>query len=194
MQAPTPACGASAEEMEVLARVNVVRSQHGLRALRFHATLWSAAREHSFEQQRHGYMGHGSPDPRRERLSQRMMLAGYSGRVYAEVVAWGYTTTASVVEGWMNSSGHRSILLDGELTEAGFSRAGQYWTGNFGAPSRYAARPAPRTQSPRQALPPRAAPPRAPTPPRAPAVRAPAPRRAPAPDPFSAPPRRHGGG
>ena len=31
--------------------------------------------DHSLEQQRHGYMGHGSPDPNRRTLLQRMQIA-----------------------------------------------------------------------------------------------------------------------
>jgi uncharacterized protein YkwD len=140
---PTGAQPGTAEEMEVLSLVNRIRAQHALRPLRFHPTLWTAARDHSLEQQRHGYMGHGSPDPRRARLSQRIAIAGYQGRVFAEVVAWGYTSTQAVVEGWMNSDDHRRILLDPEMMEAGFSRAGQYWTGNLGAPLRIGTRAAP---------------------------------------------------
>ncbi len=144
---------ATGEEMEVLRHVNGIRARHGLRPLRFNDRLYIAARDHSLEQQRHGYMGHGSPDPKRAKLSQRIAQAGYHGSAYAEVVAWGYRTTASVVEGWMNSSGHRAILLDGDLTEAGFSRAGQYWTGNFGTPLRYGTHARARTPAPRRAAP-----------------------------------------
>ena len=136
---------ASTEEMEVLAFVNVIRRQHNLRPLNFQPDLWVAARDHSLEQQRSGFMGHGSPDPARKRLSQRMSQAGYRGSVFAEVVAWGYPDTRAVVEGWMNSPDHRRILIDPELTEGGFSRAGKYWTGNFGAPRRFA-RAAPSRQ------------------------------------------------
>ncbi|MDJ0522751.1 MAG: hypothetical protein QNJ90_11850, partial [Planctomycetota bacterium] len=81
---------ATVEEMRVLEEVNRVRAQHHLRSLRFHPNLWIAARDHSIEQDRHRYMGHGSPDPSRRELSQRMALAGYRGSVFAEVVAWGY--------------------------------------------------------------------------------------------------------
>ena len=154
---------ASAEEMQVLAYVNTIRRSHSLRPLNFQPDLWIAARDHSAEQKRHGYMGHGSPDPSRKRLSQRMALAGYQGRVFAEVVAWGYPDTRSVVDGWMNSPDHRRILVDPELTEAAFSRVGQYWTGNFGAPHR-----TPRSQvyAPSTVRPPAASIPRAQTAPR----------------------------
>jgi len=156
----------------VLAYVNTIRRQQSLRPLNFQPDLWIAAREHSREQQRHGYMGHGSPDPQRKRLSQRMAQAGYRGSVFAEVVAWGYPDTRSVVDGWMNSPDHRRILIDPELTEAGFSRVGPYWTGNFGAPRRFA---------------------RAAAPPRTPTARAPAsslPRSRPPPTATARPPAR----
>lgn len=138
--------GATVQDMAILDRVNRIRAQHGLRALRFDPNLWVAARDHSAEQRKHGYMGHGSPDPARRTLAQRMGQASYGGRVFAEVVAWGYSDTASVVEGWMNSPDHRRILLDAELTEGSFSRVGEYWTGNLGAPARLRQpTPVPRT-------------------------------------------------
>ncbi len=123
----------TAEEITVLERVNQIRSKRGLRLLRFEPRLFAAARDHSREQLRHGYMGHGSPDKTRDELSERLELAGYEGMAFGEVVAWGYPDTRSVVEGWMNSRPHREILLDRTMTEAGFSRAGGYWTGNLGA-------------------------------------------------------------
>ena len=185
---------ASVEDMRVLDEVNRVRAQHLLRPLRFQPALWIAARDHSGEQDRHRYMGHGSPDPSRRELAQRMAQAGYRGYVFAEVVAWGYPDVPSVVEGWMNSTEHRRILLDSELTEAAFSRSGEYWTGNFGAPSRSGAISSPRPQA--SAPPPRTfqqAPsfPRAAPAPRPQASVAPTPtlRRAPAPLPQRAAPR-----
>lgn len=141
--APTPAptspqrmaSGApTGEDFDVLARVNAIRAARGLHALAWNDTIWRAALEHSREQHHHGFMGHGSPDPRRNRLSQRMALAGYRGRMFGEVVAWNYRDAPSVVRGWMESPSHRDILLDRKMTEAAFCRVGEYWTGNFGLP------------------------------------------------------------
>ena len=116
---------------------NRMRAQHGLRALRWNDRLYRAARDHSAEQARYGYMGHGSPDPGRDDLADRIRIAGYgAARQWAEVVAWGYEGAESVTVGWMNSKGHRAILLDGGLEEAAFSRVGDYFTGDFGTPMR----------------------------------------------------------
>ena len=125
----------AAEDQAMFDEVNRIRASRGLRSFRWSATLYLAACEHSAEQNRFGYMGHGSPDPRRDDLGDRVRQAGYSARGWAEVVTWGYRGPADVVEGWMNSSGHRHILLDADLVDAGFSRVGDYFTGDFGTPA-----------------------------------------------------------
>jgi hypothetical protein len=130
----TIAAGPNLDEQKVYVEVNRIRRARGLRPLAWNERLRLAAAEHSHEQYRHGYMGHGSPDPNRRTLIQRIRLTGYDGRCFGEVVAWGYKTPEAVVEGWMNSPDHRAILVDRDLSEVGFSRVGDYWTGNFGAP------------------------------------------------------------
>lgn len=109
-----------------------MRAARGLAPFRWSDDLFRAARDHSAEQARHGYMGHGSPDPSRDDLADRLRLADCGAlRAWAEVVAFGYEGPMSVVDGWMNSKGHRKILLDPKLEEAGFARVGDYFTGNF---------------------------------------------------------------
>lgn len=130
---PTP----TAEDRATFDEVNRVRVGRGLRPFRWNDRLFRAAYDHSAEQARHGYMGHGSPDPARDALVDRLRQAGCSpARQWAEVVAWGYEGPASVTLGWMNSAGHRKILVDPALEEAAFARVGDYFTGNFAAPRR----------------------------------------------------------
>lgn len=128
------------DDLAVLEQVNRVRAQHGLGAIQFNVRLFNAARAHSDEQLRQNFLGHGSLDPDRVRLSDRMLAAGYVGRVYAEVVARDYMTVESVVRAWMDSPTHREVLLDPELSEGAFCRLDSVdgrtnrWTGDFGAP------------------------------------------------------------
>lgn len=54
-----------------------------------------------------------------------------------ENIAMGYTDAAAVMNGWMNSSGHRANILNGNYNVIGLGLAenssGQkYWTQNFG--------------------------------------------------------------
>ena len=136
---PSPTAGPAptVEDRATFDEVNRVRVGRGLRPFRWNDRLFRAAYDHSAEQARHGYMGHGSPDPARDALIDRMRQAGcpQAGQ-WAEVVAWGYEGPASVTLGWMNSAGHRKILTDPTLEEAAFSRVGDYFTGNFSAPLR----------------------------------------------------------
>jgi uncharacterized protein YkwD len=147
---------ATAEDRATFDEVNRIRTSRGMRAFRWNSQLFQAALDHSKEQDKHKYMGHGSPDPRRDDLGDRIRMSGYRARAWAEVVAWGYRGPAHVVQGWMNSKGHREILMDPSLLEAGFSRVGDYFTGNFGTPLpaaprpvvRSAAAPVPRSSAP----------------------------------------------
>ena len=74
-------------------------------------------------------------------LTLSAIAAGIAGtalsaaRRTAEVVARGYDGPASVMNGWMNSTGHRRILTDPRLEEAAFARVGSSFTGNFGTPA-----------------------------------------------------------
>jgi uncharacterized protein YkwD len=75
-------------------------------------------------------------------VAQRVNDAGNRRYIkLAEVVFWSTATgdtPAAAVAAWMNSPGHRAIISDCDLTEAGFSAAsdGQTLTvaGDFGAP------------------------------------------------------------
>ena len=131
--------GPTTEDLAIFEEVNRMRASRRLRPFHWDPKLFQAALDHSKEQDRHHYMGHGSPDPRRDDLGDRVKIAGYRARAWAEVVAWGYTGPAHVVQGWMDSKGHREILTDPSLVDAGFSRVGDYFTGDFGTPMPVAA-------------------------------------------------------
>jgi len=49
-----------------------------------------------------------------------------------ENIAWGYDTSEAVVNGWMNSEGHRSNILNGNYTDIGIGYNNGYWVQNFG--------------------------------------------------------------
>lgn len=61
-------------------------------------------------------------------------LYGYSWSALAENIASGQTTAEQVVNGWMNSKGHRENILNCTYTETGISKVGNYWTQIFGKP------------------------------------------------------------
>ena len=56
-----------------------------------------------------------------------------AARSAGENIACGYGTPAAVVNGWMNSSGHRANILNASYTQigVGYYAGGNYWTQMF---------------------------------------------------------------
>ncbi|MPN28838.1 hypothetical protein SDC9_176283 [bioreactor metagenome] len=62
-----------------------------------------------------------------------MKQFGISYRAAGENIAMGYSSAAAVVEGWMNSPGHRANILNASFTHigVGYYAEGHYWTQMF---------------------------------------------------------------
>jgi uncharacterized YkwD family protein len=123
---------------EVVRLTNVERAANGCGALSIDATLTKVAQAHSQDMADHDYFSHDSQDGRSP--FDRMTAAGYSYSTAAENIAAGQATPADVVEGWMNSEGHRANILNCAYTEIGVGYAkggsyGTYWTQDFGKPA-----------------------------------------------------------
>ncbi len=138
---PTPGngsggnAGMNSTEQAVLTLVNSERAKAGCSALTANSTLASVARAHSADMAARRYFSHTNPDGKSP--FDRMRAAGYSGRLMGENIAAGYRTAAAVMEGWMNSSGHRANILNCGYREIGVGFAtggsfGTYWTQVFG--------------------------------------------------------------
>jgi uncharacterized protein YkwD len=126
---------------QVVQLTNNFRVQNGLQPLSYNLKLASSAQAHSQSMALQDFFGHTSKDG----LSpfDRIRAAGYQYSAAAENIAAGYTTAERVVEGWINSPGHRANMLNPNLKEIGVgyyylaSDTGNvsyyhYWTQNFG--------------------------------------------------------------
>lgn len=131
--APSDSAAPSGAVAEVLALVNTERAAVGCPVLTVNAKLTKAAQDHSEDMAAHSNMSHTGSDG--SDPGQRITRAGYQWSTYAENVAYGYDTAAKVMEGWMNSPGHKRNILDCNVKEIGIGLAqpGQYWTQDFGA-------------------------------------------------------------
>ncbi|GAA0300481.1 hypothetical protein GCM10010302_43820 [Streptomyces polychromogenes] len=131
--APQASGAPSDAQAEVLALVNQERAAAGCPAVTVNAKLTKAAQDHSADMAAHADMSHTGSDG--SDPGQRITRAGYQWQTYGENVAYGYSTPAQVMEGWMNSPGHRRNILDCSYREIGIGLAqpGQYWTQDFGA-------------------------------------------------------------
>ncbi|MFI5775695.1 CAP domain-containing protein [Nocardia sp. NPDC051570] len=118
---------------EVIRLTNAERAKAGCSPLKAESHLTKAAQAHTEDMASHGFMDHNSSkgDP-----GDRISAAGYRAQTWAENIAQGYSSAADVVDGWMNSSGHRANILNCGLRDIGVGvakgKGGTYWTQDFG--------------------------------------------------------------
>lgn len=132
---PFTADGLLRTTAEVLALTNAARAAAGLRPLAGDARLAAAAQAHSADMAERAFYAHTSPEGRAP--WDRAAAAGSGHRSIGENIACGQRTPREVVQGWMDSPGHRANILGEDFTHlgagfAGGGPAGTYWTQLFG--------------------------------------------------------------
>ncbi|WIJ24693.1 CAP domain-containing protein [Devosia sp. RR2S18] len=105
-------------DAEILTAINAVRKANGAPPWTYNASLENAARAQARLMAQKNTLSHNLGVT----LRQRVTTAGYLGAV-GENVAKGYTSLEGAIQGWMNSSGHRSTLLSPKFTEFGLAAA-----------------------------------------------------------------------
>lgn len=136
---PAPDSGgpASTAAAQVLALVNAERAKQGCAPVRDNQRLDTAARLHSEDMAANDYFSHTSQDGRDP--GDRIAAAGYAWSTYGENIARGQQTAADVMNGWMNSPGHRANILNCAFNDMGMGIhdgvGGPWWTQAFGSGS-----------------------------------------------------------
>jgi uncharacterized protein YkwD len=140
----TPPAGWSAFEARVVELTNQQRANNGCSVmLTMNDKLHTAAYNHSADMIARDFFSHTNPDGKNP--GARLNDVGYSWSGYGENIAAGYSSPESVVDGWMNSSGHRANILNCNFTEIGVGYAyaasdpgsvsyHHYWTQVFAKP------------------------------------------------------------
>lgn len=118
-------------ESDVVRLVNVERAKNGLSALTENWELSRVARYKSKDMHDRGYFSHTSPTYGSP--FDMMKNFGISYRTAGENIAKGYRTPQEVVNGWMNSEGHRANILNASFRQigVGYYADGNYWTQMF---------------------------------------------------------------
>lgn len=125
----------TAMEDEVTSLINQERTKAGCQTVRTDERMRTAGRAHSADMAKNNYFSHTGLDG--SSFVDRLARAGYprSGAA-GENIAYGYRTAADVVNGWMNSEGHRNNILNcsAKTTGVGLAYRGNtpYWTQLFG--------------------------------------------------------------
>ena len=117
---------------QVVKLVNEERAKAGLSPLSVNSKAANAAQTRAREIEKS--FSHTRPDG--SSFNTALTEAGVSFRGAGENIAYGQTTPQQVMEGWMNSSGHRANILNANYTSIGVGHykngAGvDYWTQLF---------------------------------------------------------------
>ena len=131
LQIPQLESTVSSYEAEVVRLVNEIRQENGLQPLTANWELSRVARYKSQDMLDNGYFSHTSPTYGTP--FQMIKAFGLSYRTAGENIAMGYASPQAVVNGWMNSSGHRANILNSSYKEigVGYVSQGNYWTQMF---------------------------------------------------------------
>ena len=134
---PTTVVGGSSEvcldgkfQCEVFEIVNSERAAVGLPAYKYNPHLATAAQDHAIDMHQRDYFDHTSLDGRS--FGDRVGETPYEGFPSGENIALGQRTPESVMESWMNSTGHRNNILSESSTEIGVGFCENYWVQVFG--------------------------------------------------------------
>jgi uncharacterized protein YkwD len=133
----------------MLAQVNALRATGttcgGVRypavpALQLQGNLTRAADAHAADMASRDYFSHNSQDGTDP--GTRMSRAGYRWSAWAENIAAGQPTPASVISGWFASAGHCQNFMSSAVTQVGFGYAEsasstykKYWVADLGRPA-----------------------------------------------------------
>lgn len=128
---PTVDNSVTAYEAEVVRLVNEIRVKNGLSPLTQDWQLSRVARYKSQDMRDRGYFSHTSPTYGSP--FNMMKSFGITYKTAGENIAKGYGSPKAVVDGWMNSPGHRANILNKSFTHigVGYVASGNYWTQMF---------------------------------------------------------------
>jgi len=124
-------------ETQILGLINSERLHRGLPALVYNNQLNEMATIQAKNMARFQKMAHVLPGADLPTLGDRAHFVAYTYGRLAENVALGYPDAETVVQGWMNSKGHRANILNSEVVETGIaiarsSAGGLYYCQVFG--------------------------------------------------------------
>ncbi len=115
----TPALASDITRASVVVAMNEYRAEHHLPPLREDVRLDAAAADRMRDMEDQAYWAHESPDGH----SPFTWLAphGYDYHYAGENLATGFDTTELLVEGWMESPGHRANILSPNFEDCGIA-------------------------------------------------------------------------
>jgi uncharacterized protein YkwD len=118
--------------LQILDITNEIRKRHQLNELEWDEETSIVAFHHSEDMKLNEYFSHTSPAY--GELKDRLKKQGVFYQLAGENIAAKYVDAIAVVEGWLNSEGHRVNLLHEDFTHLGVGVYELYYTQNFITP------------------------------------------------------------
>lgn len=112
--------------------VNDHRVEIGCAPLAWSPAVAEVARAHSRDMVDRDFFSHTNPDG--QSPFDRLAEAGIEYSAAAENIAFGYPDAESVLQGWLNSPGHRANIENCGLEQHGVGLVDTYWTHVFVTP------------------------------------------------------------
>jgi uncharacterized protein YkwD len=119
-------------EQGIFEITNAYRIKHGVDPLTWSDLARTSAYNHSKDMRINAYFDHDSLDGRSP--FDRMKEVGITYASAGENIAYGYGSDILVMDGWINSAGHRQNLLYDHFTHLGVGVYDGYYTQNFYSP------------------------------------------------------------
>ena len=102
---------------QIAAGLNQSRRANGEAPLLFNRKLGQAAMVHACDMLVNDFFDHRGSDGTNSQA--RVQNAGYNDCIVAENIAWGYPRSDQIVNGWLNSPGHRRNMLHPRIEDFG---------------------------------------------------------------------------
>ncbi|GLB61191.1 putative membrane protein YlbC [Cytobacillus sp. NCCP-133] len=129
---PSPAFEKEVErgkEHQILDLTNIMRVRNGLNPLKWDEATAAVAYAHSRDMYESNDFSHTSKTY--GELADRLEAGGVFYETAGENIAANYMDAPAVVEGWLNSKGHRESLLNEKFTHLGVGVYKKHYTQNF---------------------------------------------------------------
>ncbi len=115
-------------QIKICDLVNKRRAMYRKNLVTLDTALMRVAQTFAEDMNYRNYFSHLSPEG--IDLGWRLRKIHYH-RLAGENIAWGYENPVDVVNGWMNSPGHRRNILQPIFSKMGVGHSGKYWVQVF---------------------------------------------------------------
>lgn len=127
------------EQKKILDAVNNIRKKgcycgnkylRPAQRLEWNELLYKSAYNQATDMSQHNFFAHYSHDG--QDIGQRLDMVGYTWKVAGENLGEGQKSFEEVLEDWLKSYSHCTMLMNPKVNEMAVAKVGKYWVQHFG--------------------------------------------------------------